>query len=765
METSALPAPSPIVKKDLIPDRALKAHDRDEFEYGPIADRLADLCCKAEAPINIALFAPWGSGKSSLATLIDASLRARPNRTKLIRYDAWLYGGKGLRRNFIAHAARELHLPEDDPRYAKFHRGLYENKRRVSLSAGRAWREIRDGKLGPLLVVLVAALALGLFLSVAAVIVAAGISVFLTIVTAIVNSGKVEVEESKPSEDEEFSERFDKLIELATDDGEPPDGAIHRLRNLWRQGWRELAETTGFYRLWMWWTDEIPATPLPSPRFERLIFFIDELDRCSREDIVETLKALRTFLDARRCVFLVAADRDVIEAALAEVEQTTPINEEMPYYTTAGAYLDKIFQHQIALPPLRSRSLAKFAHRMAIEAGGIWRELAEIDAEDGATPALDQILFVLVPSHVRSPRRIKVLLNNYATNVRMARSRLPDVWPQRAAEVARLTAFQTEFADFAADLRYEPRLPRYLLDGEDAPENEAIEALLIRWSLESEESEGPDEAPADPDPFMVSLRRDDDEAREHALLEAELRRRRELRRYLERTHAVVGDLRRDLFYLQSAGLDVGLEDPELAELIEAEATDSPQRVIEALQGRPREQLEGAARLLGSMVGEVLGPEQAGVMSCLMEAVTMLGDDGAAVARDVAGALRTYWTGNSTLAEEHLVGALRTAISVRPSDPPLAGEVIADDRLWEDASRVASVVPMAPRLRDDELRRLRGGLAAQMPGAASQLLAAVAELAPAEKLRLMDSGEVFGAFGEALDRVAEEEPEEAAEGTA
>lgn len=104
--------------------------------------------------------------------------------------------------------------------------------------------------------------------------------------------------------------------------------------------------------------------------------------------------------------------------------------------------------------------------------------MAELDdAGDGGTPSLDFVLFTLIPSHVHSPRRIKVLLNNYATNVRMTRSRLPGAWPVRAREIARLTAFQTEFPDFAADLRYEPRLPRYLLNG-GAPASETVSDLL-----------------------------------------------------------------------------------------------------------------------------------------------------------------------------------------------------------------------------------------------------------------------------------------------
>ena len=50
------------------------------------------------------------------------------------------------------------------------------------------------------------------------------------------------------------------------------------------------------------------------------------------------------------------------------------------------------------------------------------------------TALLDGVLYVLIPSHVRSPRRVKVLLNNFATNARIAQSRGID-WMARAREI------------------------------------------------------------------------------------------------------------------------------------------------------------------------------------------------------------------------------------------------------------------------------------------------------------------------------------------
>jgi len=679
----------PLEAGDLVPDRALTEGDSDEFDYEQIAGRVADLCCVAEAPINVAIFSPWGSGKSSLFTLIESRLAARRERVKMIRYDAWRYGGKALPRNFIAHAARELHLPLDDPRYSEFHRGLYENQRRVSLSPPRFWTAVRSVRFLPFIAAAIALGVAGLLLDVAPVLIGGLVSALLLVITALIEAGKVHVEQSKPSEDEEFSRRFERLVGWATDRGRENPGARKAFGRIRGRVLAGLSEAVGFHRLLLWWSGELDPQPLPAPVFDRLVFFIDELDRCDAGDIVLTLKALRTFLDARDCIFIVAADRQAIERALSEVEQSTPVEPEQPYYTAASAYLDKIFQHQLTLPPIRSRSLAKFARRLTVDGGGIWRELVEAHpAGDGATPLLDLVLFTLIPSHVRSPRRIKVLLNNYATNVRIVRSRIPDTWPSRAREVARLTAFQTEFPDFAADLPIEPRLPRFLLNATDAPASAAVSHALARWNL----NPGPDDEYAEnPDPGLPLSEASPEDGRDNSVHLSEKRdrlsqrRRDELRRYLERT-ADVEDLRRDLFYLQPAGLDVGLRNaPELAELIEVEATDSPDRVIAALDDREPADLAGAARLLASMVNDVLGPEQKQVMTALMEAVTLLGGEVAKVSQEVTGALRTYWTGAGELEERHLVGALRTSLAARNADASfsLVPRIIGDERLWAD----------------------------------------------------------------------------------
>jgi hypothetical protein len=764
--------PASLQAHDLIPDRALKGDDRDHFDHHQIAARLADLVRNGEPPLNIALFGPWGSGKSSVAGLLEEELRGSDD-VRLVRYDAWKYGGEALKRNFIAHTAQELQLDERDPRYREFHRGLYESRRVAEISTARLLTGMRRlglrfAVLFALFVALFATLAgcaslltsedffgeieraLPAFLSGSAT-----VALVVALVRTLFDVGTVQVEQSQVSEDERFSSTFRRLLAAA----KAPvamGGCREQLGDRWRTAREDVLARLRWRELTVWWRGNRPSTPAPLTA-RRLVFFVDELDRCSRRDVVATLKAIRTFLDETDSVFIVAADREVIERALSEAEQSTPLDEESPYFSTASAYLDKIFQHQVALPPLRVRRLTTYARQLALERdGGLWLELATQDGgRPGATPALDAVLYALIPSHVRSPRRVKVLLNNFAVNVRVAQSRLADSWPARAEEIAKLTVLQTEFPQLAADLSQEPRLPRLLLS-EGPARSPLVQTLLARWNLRSATSRDSD---------MLLLTGDDErrddcngedaKAQEHArrgdrsrLQELRRRRREELRRYLERT-AHVDDIRRDLLYLQSAGDDVGLNDPELAELIERDSTDAPTAVLRALAQVGPEQQLAAAKLLASMVDEVLSVERRGVMTVLMELAEQLGDAARAIDGELIGSLRAYRQ-SSELEPGQLLGALRIA-ALRPQDADLLADLLRDERMWQSPQLVAELASLGSKLPGEALPRVRSAVAEQLASDPRVLTLPLGRLSEVEGLDLLEDDTIFEAIGAALEQ--------------
>src|SRR5665648_953125 len=144
------------------------------------------------------------------------------------------------------------------------------------------------------------------------------------------------------------------------------------------------------------------------------------------------LEGIRTFLDVEQCVFIVAADNRVLELAVQEqMPHPVPDEQANPYYSSGAEYLDKLFQHQVTIPALLPHRLTAFAHTLVSGRSGFW-------AEVGEQASLANLVSVLIPSHVRSPRRVKVLLNGFVSLYRVAQARYAEE-PQNAPVPRRRT--------------------------------------------------------------------------------------------------------------------------------------------------------------------------------------------------------------------------------------------------------------------------------------------------------------------------------------
>ncbi len=408
---------------DLIDDRAVDTTGDDRFAHRLFASELAALVRTVRTPANVALYGPWGSGKSGLGNLLEREL-VGVSGTRFARFDAFKYAEDPLRRHFISQVAHYLNI-----RSQKFTNELYTETTRNRLRADRA-------DVGWLLLWIVVAWAVAQLLVAAGVLIsefasangfvprtlppaiAAGIKNSLGTSVPIAGlvglflgvAGKsltVTTRRNVPSGEEEFERLFRQLVEKANCD--------------------------------------------------RLVILIDELDRCSSGEVVSTLEAVRTFLEVEGCVFVIAADQQVLEQALTKsARQRTPSDPTNPYYSAGSAYLDKIFQYQIAVPPLLSRRLSTFALDLIKAKGGVWNRLDR-----------EQIVSIVVPTHVSSPRRVKALLNSFVLLYQLAELReqagLVTEVASHARELAKLTCLRVEFPLFARDLVLDSRLPELVL--------------------------------------------------------------------------------------------------------------------------------------------------------------------------------------------------------------------------------------------------------------------------------------------------------------
>ncbi|MCU5174632.1 KAP family P-loop NTPase fold protein [Bacillus paranthracis] len=105
------------------------------------------------------------------------------------------------------------------------------------------------------------------------------------------------------------------------------------------------------------------AELLAETEIRRLIIFIDELDRCNPDTILETLEAIRLFLFTGNTVFIIGADERHISYAVqrkfAEIEgQQINIGKE---------YLEKIIQYPIRIPRLSSKEMKFYITCLLLE--------------------------------------------------------------------------------------------------------------------------------------------------------------------------------------------------------------------------------------------------------------------------------------------------------------------------------------------------------------------------------------------------------------
>jgi len=92
---------------------------------------------------------------------------------------------------------------------------------------------------------------------------------------------------------------------------------------------------------------------LSETKIKRLVVFIDELDRCNPDTIIDTLEAIRLFLFTKNTSFVIGADeRHVIYSVRKKYSEI-----EGNQIDIGKEYLEKLIQYPIRIPPLSSKEV------------------------------------------------------------------------------------------------------------------------------------------------------------------------------------------------------------------------------------------------------------------------------------------------------------------------------------------------------------------------------------------------------------------------
>ncbi|WP_281526616.1 KAP family P-loop NTPase fold protein [Intestinibacter bartlettii] len=266
---------------------------------------------EALLPASISVYGDWGSGKSSLIKMSMDELSKEENAVCLI-FNGWLFEGYEDAKTALMGSILDV-IEEKRTLSVKAQaciRGLYKSidKFKLLKSGARIGADLfLTGGIGT--------------------IVDMGVNKVGKIIVDKVSNATSNVDDLSTIIDEINLEKIQKNIEEELSNKE--------IRNDIREFQNNFVEL------------------LEETKIEKLIIFIDELDRCSPDTILETLEAIRLFLFMGNVAFIIGADeRHISYAVKKKFEEIEGLQIDI-----GKEYLEKMIQYPIRIPRLNSKEV------------------------------------------------------------------------------------------------------------------------------------------------------------------------------------------------------------------------------------------------------------------------------------------------------------------------------------------------------------------------------------------------------------------------
>ncbi|HBO4864586.1 TPA: NTPase KAP [Pseudomonas aeruginosa] len=444
-------------------DREISSVDQDAFGHRHFAQGLQSLIESEQLtpPFSIGLLGGWGTGKSSIKELYTRNLaddtvkvggRHRKDRYHCITFNAWRFGGhdQDIKRALLRHVFLELGGKEEQL-YDRLFRQTSKTTHRpkgwckVTLETLKAWALPIPA--------LVAAMAL-LFL------ICYLVLIFFNIQSDLLKSIAFLC----------VTGAYTYLLKHVKPAAVAPATPITRveLPNTTSEQYEDLLlEQVRRYK-----SGECKSLDGRTGKTcERLVVFVDDLDRLSAEEMVLGLDAVRTFMEipATRLpvglglVFVISCDEAKVADALARGRRNSDLPGTVVTHNDARRYLDRIFQFRLEIPPPPRHDMRQFARSHLEKLPSI---IADLKARDiPLATVIDRMIHV----GVQDPRNALQIVNAFAQAWWLARKREAEgLGSNRAGglhegavtshpvSLGALCAMKVSFPDFYRDLQEDP---------------------------------------------------------------------------------------------------------------------------------------------------------------------------------------------------------------------------------------------------------------------------------------------------------------------
>ena len=323
----------------------------DYLNFDYLIDAVESIAMDAKlTPSTIGVYGDWGSGKSSLMQMVEEKIKSEYNDTSCIRFNGWLFEGyEDAKTAFCGTILDALRANKSIPSKAKT---------RITNLLKKV-----DGKK---ILMKGGSIALDILLS-------GGVGSIATLTAeTITNALK------------------DKISNATSDDvkevlkGVLADKKDSSNRNDIKKFQSEFKKI------------------LDESKIEHLVIFVDELDRCTPDTVLDIFAAMRLFLFVEKTSFIIGADSRLIDYAIKTRYQNIPGNG----LDISKEYLEKLIQYPITIPKLDELELERYLTCLLLESE--IENIAECVKSDKFYEPINQEK--LVSEHKEKEERIKEAL-------------------------------------------------------------------------------------------------------------------------------------------------------------------------------------------------------------------------------------------------------------------------------------------------------------------------------------------------------------------
>lgn len=413
------------------PDKEAK---KDYLNFGYMVDLVVEIATnKSLSPSTIGLYGDWGSGKSTLMKLaqnaIEQKAKGKSNsqkkeegvndnnmsKTLCIEFNGWLFEGYVDTKTSLCGTILDTLADEErfGPSVANYAKNL---RKKIDLK-----KILGKGvKFG-----------LDFFLT-------SGIGTLTDLtLSSILSSIKSNADEVQAKDIEDALAKFKKDDETRTE-----------VKNFKKD----------FEKL------------LKDSKIENLVVFIDELDRCMPDTILEIFEAIRLFLYVEGMSFVIGADERLIQYAIKTKYKEVPGNN----LDIGKEYLEKVIQYPISIPQLNHAEVNQYLSCLLLENtlenddefDAFLQIVHDLEPDKDLTIELleekgsvnvekcksdlsfaKQISSVLAPSINGNPRQCKRFLNTLYMRLELAKARGINLNKNILAKLLLAEYFKPDFFD------------------------------------------------------------------------------------------------------------------------------------------------------------------------------------------------------------------------------------------------------------------------------------------------------------------------------